>query len=308
MTIKRLLLALMLCLGLLPLCARGEDALQTARYYAVTNGYDMPRQVQDRASELMQPVTLSCGPVSVTLAEVIYDGRWLYAAASVRPVDPDASLILPSGAGINDPVAGMYQENERDDPRTFYAAATEDHKALISVYAYPVEVSLTGSYTLDEFQRGDDVSVLFSAGQFPSEEEQVTIHWSIEIAEVDPIAGTRVKRYEETCPMEISVLAPLVKQRYQLSDSEGLPFAEADVVMSGLTCYIEPLWHQSGANQPYLIILYDMDGRMLPHGAPPSVDTFMLEDFPEQLIIEITDLEGDAPQERRTMTLLPGSP
>ena len=91
-----------------------HDRSQIARYLKLY-GYDLPWEIVKQSHAAFSPLAVDCGPVQVSVDEILYDGQWMYTAASIWPKDPDTTVIMPGSAHPDDPVAGFYGEKARND-------------------------------------------------------------------------------------------------------------------------------------------------------------------------------------------------
>ena len=199
-------LGIVLCLVALPYCCSesGWPADSGLVWLGKLYNYGWSDSDIDEMQASFHRQTFDCGSVQVALNEVLYDGAWLYTSAVVTPTDPETTLIMPGGTGLDCLVAGGYQENLRDDSRTFQAAAIEDQKELILVHINPVEFDdQPEPYFTDHRQDAGDQSTMFSGAPVGWMGEEVTIHLSIRISLVDPLTGesTHIDTYE--FPVEV---------------------------------------------------------------------------------------------------------
>lgn len=286
---QRAIVAFLLSLMLIGMTAVASSEVSEGTPYLA--GYfdyyhcQIPLEAQQRAAELMSPVTMQIGDVRITFQEVIYDGRWLYGAASVVPNDPSKTLILPGDSELDMPVAGHYVENERQDTRTFREAAREDNKELLAVYVYPRgEVN---SYAIDSFQLKDNTSILFSSIEMPGEQESLRVAWQIEIYHVSLDTGIYTQIHSTVHYMDVHMIAPLEKQAYALDEGAGAPFGTVTLVKSGLACYLEPDWIDANKDGPLFTMLYDLDGHHIPWNGVQIANVFAIDIFPEKLLMYI---------------------
>ena len=134
--------------------ASKQDTLNTesqlARYLNLY-GVPLTEEILDRMHSSFSADEAVCGPVRVSFDEVLYDGQWLYTAATAWPEDPESVLVLPGGMTPEEPVVGYYIEGPCNDKRSFAQVAQQEHKQLIAVYAYPQEFGalLSGCFAGD---------------------------------------------------------------------------------------------------------------------------------------------------------------
>lgn len=252
--------------------------------------YRLSSQIHKQMHQLFSPITVNCGEVTVTLAELLYDGEWMYTAAKIVPNDADKVLVLPgSAAQPDDPVCGINREHEREDTRTFLEAAKKDRKQLLAVYAYPKEFDTLGAYFLDYFQRRQDVSVLLSGAQLAGGNHPANITWLIQIYDVDLDTQqfTLVKEVASE-PMKVLPMQELIHYSYQVV-SENASFATVELIESALHTYIRPDWNQSEQTTVHFLTLWDENGNAYPQGASPDLNTAVMSFYPEKLYLSIDD-------------------
>ena len=297
MDVQKTMMALLLLFLLIGMTAVAlADVSEGTPYLAAYFDYyhsQIPLEAQQRAAELMSPVIMQVGDVRITFQEVIYDGRWLYGAVSVVPSDPSKTLILPGDSELDMPVAGHYEENERQDTRTFREAAKEDGKELLAVYVYPMGEA--ASYAIDSFQRKEHTSILFSGIEMPEEQESLRIAWRIEICHVNLDTGVYTQIHSTSYSMDVQMIAPLKKRIYAVDEGMEVPFTTVTLVKSGLTCYLEPDWIDASKDHPLFTMLYDLEGHCIPLNGMQLANAFAMDVFPEKLLmyIESEGIEGD---------------
>ena len=60
------------------------------------------------------PVQINCNIAEVQLTEVLYDGCWMYTAATIQLVNPEDTLFMPGSADINERYAAdLRKDGER---------------------------------------------------------------------------------------------------------------------------------------------------------------------------------------------------
>lgn len=293
-TLRRFFVAMLTLIGaaafVLPACAQATGPSAIAEYLEIY-GYTLPQATQETMHAAFAPQTMDCGDVQVSFDEILYDGFWLYTAASAVPTDPEKTLILPGSAQSGDLVSGIYGEGHRGDNRTFLKAAIEDSKRLLAVYVYPKEFDTYSSYFLDHFQLAQDKSVLFSGASMAFQSEPLSITWSVQVYEVDKVTGKYTLENEYEYPAVIAPLKPLQKRQYAPAGDDALPFDAVLLVKSGLTVYVFPEWNQENAENQYEITLQDVNGTTVPGGAPPEMGTFTMDELPDKIFIQLYDRE-----------------
>lgn len=270
------------------LAATGDVTSDIAAWMALYGSYRLPEELQEQMHAAFPPVTVSCGDVTVTFSELLYDGEWMYTAAKIVPNDPERTLVLPGGAAQpGEYVCGINGEYERDDMRTFRTAAKEDGKQLLAVYAYPKEYDAVGSYFLDYFQRANDVSVLLSGAQLAGGNLPISITWQIQIYDVDPDTQQYMLMKQVTTePVTISPIRELTSCTYEVV-SENAPFDSVELIESALHTYIRPAWKRSEEAGIHLVTLFDASGQVYPDGAAPDVNTAVIDGYPERLYLSL---------------------
>lgn len=259
------------------------------RYMSIFD-YSLPSSLQEAMHTAFVSQTIDCGEVQITLEEMLYDGRWLYTSALAIPTNPEATLILPGSALLEDKVAGGYKESLRTDSRTFIQAAADDQKKLLAVYAYPSEFDQLPFYVIDHVQDANERSILVSAGKLESLAQSLQINWSIQIYEVNVATKrfTLVDAY--TYPVTVECIGPVTQATYTASD-KTLPFQEINIIHTSLTTYAVPSWRMPEYEVVYEFSLLDSDGQLIEVGARPDVDTFTMEISPETLSVQLTQLK-----------------
>lgn len=304
----RLLPARFLALLLAALCLAAptlaEEDTALSRYLRLY-GAPLPQAAEEAMQAAFVPATVSCGGVTVTFTEALWDGRWLYTACQVQPDDPSATLLLPGSAWAEDLVRGGYGETTRDDDRTFAQAALADGKRLLSVYAYPGEFDGLPEYFLDHLQEADPVSTLFSGAILQSDGEHITVHWSIQVREVDPADGSfrPGSLVEASHTTTIPRLGPVTRRTYTPADPAP-PLEGLTLTQTALTVYTAPAW-TDGADARHRYRLLDADSNPLLDGMPPEADTYALDALPDTLHLQFW---SDAAMDWLPPTLLTAIP
>lgn len=262
----------------------------------------LSNDIVQRIQRGFTPQEADCGLVRVRFNEILYDGQWMYAAASAWSKDSDTVLVLPGDAQAEDPVAGLYGEQARKDHRTFKAAAKEDGKRLLSVYAYVKEFDDTGAYFMDHFQE-ENLSVLFSGARIAGGAEAVECTWSVQIYEVNVETGKYAFQDEYLFPMTIPPLEPYVEQTYRVTDEESL-FEEMVLAITPLGAYIIPQWNDLNGEQRALVTLIAADGRLVSKAAAPALDVYALDDFPRQITLSLITFQDDMENEQQVTLVI----
>lgn len=115
-----LMLTVLICLPMTASATanNGYDDRYIAQYIKLY-GYTLPTDTIKRIEVNFSPQEAECGQVHVKFDEILYDGQWMYTAASICPQDVDSVLVLPGDADRSDLAAGYYGETVRDDDRSF---------------------------------------------------------------------------------------------------------------------------------------------------------------------------------------------
>lgn len=237
-----------------------------------------------------QAQIVDCGPIRVSFDEIAYDGRWVYTSASVTPISGKSVLILPGSAGIGNKVAGGYGENMRNDDRSFGIAAKEDNKQLIAVYVYPLEYDYDAPYYfLDHLQAENDRSILLSGAPIGSYEEELTLHWSVQLYEVDISTGQYSLLGAYEYPVTVSLLDATVEIEYILNEKAVMPFNSVTLIQTALTTYVIPDWQNYEDQERYDLILLDEEQEPYNRGLPTEINTFDIGKLPETLNLVLVD-------------------
>ncbi len=282
-----------LCVGVLTIfwtLACGLSAFAAENDSEISNfmklyGYALPQSVLDDMHAAFSPQTVDCRDIKVTLSEMFYDGRMLYTSAQVTPIDPDAVLLMPGSAFLEDSVSGGNQEKERDDNRTFLNAAREDGKRLLCVSVYPKEFDAVGEWFSDHFQRADNVSVLYSGAVLTSGDGMIPVTWKIKVHEIDTVTGEygSAPLEEASLSTTIRALTPMETKRYIPQAEEEAPFHAVVLVKTGLTVYVDPEW--AAADDVFSYTVLDASGEAYGEGTPPYANTCTMDELPHELYI-----------------------
>ena len=263
-------------------CAEGEDVefhSAIARYMKDYQ-YILSADIEAQIIRTFEPQMVHCGAVQVRFEEILYDGQWVYTVAAVTPTDPSATLVIPGEAGLGERMNG-------DDSRTYRTAALEDEKELIGVYVYPAEFE--GVYFVDHFRETDGTTLLLSGSKIGIGNAETTITWQVKIYHIDPYTAEHTFLQTTTYPTTIQPPQTYVEQTYVIQNDELQPFRHLKLVQTSLNTYLFPAWEGEEARYQYHVTLLEADGRHVELGAPPDMEAYALEGFPETLTISIVD-------------------
>lgn len=277
----------------LPLAAATQGDENHLERYIGLYGYRFTEAVAQGVRRDFSPQSASCGPVQVRFREVLYDGQWLYAAASVRPTVPASTLILPGDSESGDPVCGHYFAENAADKRSYQTAAAADGKQLLAVYVYIKEFDELGEYFLDSYQTEE--TILFSGSRVAGGSKPVSLTWTVQLYEVDKATGKYSFLMEWLFPMDVEPMTPYVESVYYAADREELPFDSAVLVQTALGAYVHPQWRTQQDSMRYRVSLIEADQREVARSGMPS-EVYALESKPETLTFALIDLDegGDA--------------
>lgn len=231
-----------------------------------------------------QEATLTCGAAQVTLTEALYDGRWLFAAVHVTPVEGSGSLVMPAMAGKNALTCGSNGELPKTK-ETFAQAAEAAGKGLFAVAAYPAifdDPQQVGSYFLDYRMLADGSFVLFSGAELTAGGE--TADASLRVItqealdkEAEPAAWTVPATAVLAGPVETCVYVPV---------EEDAPLTALNLTRTALSMYADPVWEDIMAGTR--ITLLDAAGEPLPAGHPMTGSTWALAPLEDTLEVELS--------------------
>lgn len=289
---RRIIGLVFLCLLLFILPAYGKvlgSDKSSIAWYMHLYGFDLTESIIEKMNASHSPVSYDCGPVQITLSELLYDGRWLYTSAAATPSNPETAIIMPGSAERSSKISGGYNENLRSDDRSFLEAAIQEEKQLLSIYVYPIEFEQSPYYFLDHRQDAGNRSTLFSGAIVPWNGDQLTFHLSVQIYEVNVITGVYSLFQEFSFPHTVYPLGPLMEKSYTLIDHAGddLPFNSIILIQSPLTTYAIPNRKSDGTYNNFEFFLTDEAQVPLPHGAPPESDTYSISQFPDLLHVAL---------------------
>jgi hypothetical protein len=292
-------LAIILAIGMQTARANADEAFESGiGWYLDIVGYELPEQLLGRLSLEQGTQTFSIGEVKVTLREILYDGFWIYTSASVMPSSPDGVIIMPGSASFGDPVRGGYGETAHSDERTFLEAAQQEGKRLLCVYVYPREFDEMSFYFLDHRQDAGGESVMVAGSCLDAPGGEMTIHWSVQVFEVDKDTGSYTLIDESELPQLIQPLGDVIVQSYKMPDGEALALTGITLIHTALTTYAIPAWADEAAQERYAFSLMDEGLREYAAGPAPAVFSFEMEQLPGKLYVQISDsrsIEGFDP-------------
>lgn len=289
--------ALACCLPLAAASVQGDE--NHLEQYIGLYGYRFTEAVAQGVRRDFSPQSASCGPVQVRFRELLYDGQWLYAAASVRPTVPASTLILPGDSESGDPVCGHYFAENAADKRSYQTAAAADGKQLLAVYVYIKEFDQLGEYFLDSYQTEE--TILFSGSRVAAGSKPVSLTWTVQLYEVDKVTGKYSFLMEWLFPMDVEPMAPYVESVYYAADREELPFDSAVLVQTALGAYVHPQWRTQQDSMRYHVTLIEADQREVARSGMPS-EVYALESKPETLTFALINLDEDGDARHVTLT------
>lgn len=270
--------------------ASKQDTLNTESQLAqYLNLYGVPltEEILDRMHSSFSADEAVCGPVRVSFDEVLYDGQWLYTAATAWPEDPESVLVLPGGMTPEEPVVGYYIEGPCNDKRSFAQVAQQEHKQLIAVYAYPQEFDALGLYFLDALQETPNQFILFSGAQLAGGEKPVTITWSIQIYDVNLYNGKYDLHGTYQFPLPLQPLGPYKERIYHvLRAKDEVPFESVKLVQTPLATYLLVDWN---SEKYFFVELIDESGQPLEPKGSISMNSYAMEDLPDRIYLSVSD-------------------
>ena len=250
-------------------------------------GYEMDQSLIDEMNDNFQAQTFDCGKAQVTLREVLYDGVWMFTAATVVPTAGEDVIIIPASADMEDFIAGGYQEGLRDDQRTFLEAALEDHKQLLYIEIIPDEYEESDFYFEDHRQDPGEQSTLYSGGPVLLPEDENVIHLTIQISMIAPETEEESDPETYSFPVEIHRTASR-KKSYHTAESDT-PFDSVTLVITPLATHALPEWKTQELKETVGFQLFDNNGEPFPKGIPQDSTTCFLTDFPDQFIVRFEE-------------------
>lgn len=247
-------------------------------------------ELQSKMDSMFKPFTIDCGDVQATVKQLLYDGMWMFTAVNISPTNPDTVLVIPGSAELDDPIAGIHNENARNDERSFIDAACEDGKRLLSVYVYPKEFDESGEYMMDYRQQPGNDS-LFLCCAYIASEAPINITWSAQVYEIDldTMNSTMLANVESEC-QEVSPLEEAVFYEYQLTSGTEAPFDKLTMMKTALATYVLPQWDKPEDQYKYDVGVLDPHGELLPNGLTPDARAVSVFEMSQYIVIE---LNGD---------------
>lgn len=257
--------------------------------YLSIYGYNIDEKVENAILNQADSALIKFEDFCVELKEVLYDGKWLYTAAYVYPNDSNTVMILPDDACADDRLMGFYHENNIQDKRTFFEAAKQDKKKLVSIY--PEEFDLLPEYFKDHLQLDENETILISGGALESDDMNFEFTWKVQTFEIDIYTGRPLMNtFMEKCIMSSACsLSSIESKTYYAEKSETAPFDSITLSKTGLTVYAYPEWRSQKDNYTFEYILKDEAGHEYPDGAPPETLTFSISELPESFLVCVYD-------------------
>lgn len=265
-----------------------HDRSQIARYLKLY-GYDLPWEIVKQSHAAFSPLAVDCGPVQVSVDEILYDGQWMYTSASVWPQNPDEVIVMPGDVQKNDLVTGPYDEKLQNDMRSFESVAKEDGKQLLCVYAYMKEFDDIGEYFLDHFQKANGESVLMSGARMAGGYKAIKATWSIKVYDVDLETGKYSLLGEYLFPMKILPLQPYAERTYRVVSGEKDLFESVVLAYTPLNTYVFPQWKEKQDRPRFSIALVDANDTPFSQGVPLAADTYVLDTLPNEIFLIVSD-------------------
>lgn len=294
---KRVLIAAIMIATILMSCSAGISESAETEWVGIPwlmsiYGYEMDQSLVDEMHDNFQAQTFDCGKAQVTLREVLYDGVWMFTAATVVPTAGEDVIILPASADIEDFIAGGYQESLRDDQRTFLKAALEDYKQLLYVEIISDEYEESDFYFEDHRQDPGEQSTLYSGGPVLLPEDENVIHLTIQISLISPETEEESDPETYSFPVEIHRTASR-KKSYHTAES-NVPFDSVTLVITPLATHALPEWKTQELKETVGFQLLDSSGELFPKGIPQDSTTCFLTEFPDQFIVRLEEDDENA--------------
>lgn len=248
-------------------------------------GYIISDDVSDEMRKSFTPCKIDCGEIQVTLSEILYDGVWIHTAAHVRPNDPDNILIMPASAAITDFVSGGYQENLRDDSRSFMEAAEQDGKDIVCVYLYPTEFMEAPFFYYDHRQDAGDQSTLYAGAPGEWMHESMTLHIRVNLTYIPISSGGEIRESSYEFPIEIKRIGEISSQTYHvvLADTDISPFEKLTLTWTPLNTYVYLEWPATYKDNVLEFRLLDQNWQPIENGYPADNSTYKMSQLPEQV-------------------------
>lgn len=291
-------LRFLLCIALIvivgsicPYAQAADNGLNGIERYMDLFEATIPQISANLLQSSYQPQTIDCGLLNVTFEEIVFDGRWVYTSAAVVPAPETEVLIMPGSAELGDAVAGGNGEKSRTDTRSFREVATTSQQQLLAVYVYIKEFDeVAPYYFLDHFQEKDNMSILLSGAPLLSDMNELALHWTVQIYDVDINIGSYslIGIYEY--PVTVSLLAPTTEKTYINSAASDIPFSAIALIKTALTTYAIPDWENEEDQGRYGLVLLNESQAPYERGTPPDINTYNIDQLPETLNLVLIDL------------------
>lgn len=286
-------------LALLMLCASFANAAE-AQYasgiqdFVSLYGGKIPDELMQKVKATFVPITVQTDDVTVTIAEAMYDGRFLCLSAEAMPKDPDKVMIVPGSSGLDEPLSGGYPDKERDDNRSYLDAAKEDGKRLLMV-SFVVD-GHEQTYC-DHFQRADSRSTLITGIDGIPFLDEAEVKWQIIVREVNLSTGDGEPDalFEKHEPITIPLLSDVRSQSYTTSDTTS-PLKTFQLFMTGIATYIDYISIDQDPTN-YSFSLTDAAGYPYSDAMLLTPNAFLMDDLPEVLMLSIQGMDDSAPSD-----------
>ena len=252
-----------------------------------TFGENINPQLLDEVHREFQPIEMDCGDVQIVLREVLYDGMWMYTAATAVPTQGNEAILVPGDAGPDELLAGGWGEKLRDDPRSFEEAAVEEGKDLLFVDAYPVEFENEDYYFTDHRQDAGVQSTLFSGAEVPHYNGNGMITFHVAVSRISVNDGEEISTAVFDFPVEI--ICPGTEEKAYRTTDEGLPFSRMTLTQTALATYVSAEWADPEDMVPMQLI--GPEGEAYPRGNPDDVFSFRMDSFPQSVGVQLEGSE-----------------
>ncbi|MDO4836940.1 MAG: hypothetical protein Q4B32_00970 [Clostridia bacterium] len=254
-------------------------------------GFTMPQDVTTFAQTNFQPLTIETDGIVVSVQEILYDGVWLFTSATAQPSSDDV-IIVPFEAEVNDPIAGGYGENLREDSRTFLEAAQEEQKNLLLVSVMPAEYEQADFYFLDHRQDAGSQSTLFSGAPVALQGDDLTIHIAVETTLISYSTGETLSEARHEYSVTIKSLSTYNEKEY-LPATDDAPVEKLVLVQTDLATYVYPSWKESQAEALPEYVLTDAEGNPYPSGIPQDANSYSFDVLPDTVYVHFTEETGE---------------
>ena len=287
-TILMILAAAMLLMTMVPgTMAEEKNEWEGLAWLYKNFGENINQQLLDEVHREFRPIEMDCGDVQIVLREVLYDGRWMYTAATAVPTHPDEVILVPYSAATDDPIAGGWGENLRDDPRTFEEAAAAEGKDLLIVLAYPVEFEAEECCFTDHRQDAGVQSTLFSGAEVLHYSGTGKITVQVAVSRISVADGEEISNAVFDFPVEI--ICPGTEEKAYRTTDEGLPFSRMTLTQTALATYVSAEW--ADPEDMVLMQLIGPEGEAYPRGNPDDVFSFRMDSFPQSVGVQLEGSE-----------------